>query len=69
MLSPRELPAESLPDRNWINEHFTFTHGFGLTLGPVAQATVQGQPVLYIKDIPPASQWEQDIDDSIDAQH
>jgi uncharacterized membrane protein (UPF0182 family) len=55
MLSPRELPAESLPDRNWINEHFTFTHGFGLTLGPVAQATSQGQPVLYIKDIPPAS--------------
>jgi uncharacterized protein len=55
MLSPRELPAESLPDRNWINEHFTFTHGFGLTLGPVAQATSQGQPVLYIKDIPPSS--------------
>jgi uncharacterized membrane protein (UPF0182 family) len=55
MLSPRELPAEGLPNRNWISEHFTFTHGFGLTLGPVDQATSQGQPVLYIKDIPPAS--------------
>src|SRR5262247_2333443 len=55
MLSPRELPSESLPDRNWINEHFAFTHGFGLTLGPVDQVTPVGQPVLYIKDIPPAS--------------
>jgi len=55
MLSPRELSSESLPNRNWINEHLTFTHGFGLTLGPVDQVTAQGQPVLYIKDIPPAS--------------
>lgn len=55
MLSPRELPSESLPNRNWINEHLTYTHGFGLTLGPVDQVTSQGQPVLYIKDIPPAS--------------
>jgi uncharacterized protein len=55
MLSPRELPSESLPTRNWINEHLTYTHGFGLTLGPVDQVTSQGQPVLYIKDIPPGS--------------
>ncbi len=55
MLSPRELSSESLPNRNWINEHLTFTHGFGLTLGPVDQVTSQGQPVLYVKDIPPAT--------------
>jgi uncharacterized protein len=55
MLSPRELSSTSLPTRNWINEHFTYTHGFGLTLGPVDQVTPQGQPVLYIKDLPPAS--------------
>src|SRR5215475_4485752 len=55
MLSPRELPSESLPNRDWINEHLTYTHGFGLTLGPVDQVTSQGQPVLYIKDIPPGS--------------
>jgi len=53
MLSPRELPPDS--NRNWINEHLTYTHGFGLALGPVDQVTAQGQPVLYIKDIPPAS--------------
>jgi hypothetical protein len=55
MLSPRELPADQLPNRNWINEHLTFTHGFGLTLGPVNQVRTDGQPVLFVKDIPPAT--------------
>jgi uncharacterized protein len=55
MLSPRELASSSLPNRNWINEHLTFTHGFGLTLGPVNQVTPEGLPVLFIKDIPPVS--------------
>ncbi len=53
MLSPRELSSASLPNRNWINEHLAFTHGFGLTLGPVDKATTEGLPVLYVKDIPP----------------
>jgi uncharacterized membrane protein (UPF0182 family) len=55
MLSARELASESLPNRNWINEHFTFTHGFGITLGPVNQGTPEGLPVLYVKDLPPNS--------------
>ncbi len=55
MISPRELSVASLPNRNWINEQLTFTHGFGLTLGPVNQITQQGLPVLFIKDLPPAS--------------
>jgi len=55
MISPRELAVTSLPNRNWINEQLTFTHGFGLTLGPVNQVTPQGLPVLFIKDLPPAS--------------
>ncbi len=58
MLSPRELAAESLPSRTWINEHFTFTHGYGLTLGPVNAATEEGLPVLFVKDIPPVSEVE-----------
>jgi len=55
MISPRELSVESLPNRNWINESLTFTHGFGLTLGPVNQVTPEGLPVLFIKDLPPVS--------------
>lgn len=55
MLSARELSTASLPNRNWINEHLSFTHGFGLTLGPVNQVTTEGLPVLFVKDIPPVT--------------
>jgi uncharacterized membrane protein (UPF0182 family) len=55
MLSPRELSSESIPTKNWINETLTFTHGYGLTLGPVTQVTPEGLPVLLVKDIPPVS--------------
>jgi uncharacterized protein len=55
MLSARELDSRSLPSRTWINERLTFTHGYGLTLGPVNEVTQQGLPVLFIKDLPPSS--------------
>ncbi len=55
MLSVRELESEKLPNRNWINERLIFTHGYGLTLGPVHQITPSGLPVLYIENIPPVS--------------
>jgi uncharacterized membrane protein (UPF0182 family) len=55
LLSPRELNSASLPTRNFINERLTFTHGMGLTLSPVNQVTDEGLPVLFIRDLPPAS--------------
>src|SRR5687767_569969 len=55
LLSPRELNTASLPTRTFINQHLTFTHGMGLTLGPVNEVTNEGLPVLYIKDLPPVS--------------
>jgi len=55
LLSPRELNPASLPTRTFINEHLTFTHGMGLTLGPVNQVTTEGLPVLFIRDLPPVS--------------
>ena len=55
LLSPRELNTASLPTRNFINERLTFTHGMGLTLGPVNQVSLEGLPVLFVKDLPPAS--------------
>jgi len=55
MLSPRELNSASLPTRTFINERLTFTHGMGLTLGPVNEVTEEGLPVLFVKDLPPAS--------------
>lgn len=55
LLSPRELNVGSLPTRTFINEHLTFTHGMGVTLSPVNQVTVEGLPVLFIRDLPPVS--------------
>jgi uncharacterized membrane protein (UPF0182 family) len=53
MLSPRELNSASLPNRTWVNERLTFTHGYGLTLGPVNQVTSEGLPVLMVRNLPP----------------
>jgi uncharacterized membrane protein (UPF0182 family) len=55
MLSARELNPRSLQSRTWINERLTFTHGYGLTLGPVNEVTREGLPVLFIKDLPLAA--------------
>lgn len=55
MLSPRELQSNSLPNRNWINEHLTFTHGYGIAAGPVNQVTPEGLPVLFVKNLPPVT--------------
>ncbi|MBF8288487.1 MAG: conserved rane protein of unknown function, partial [Candidatus Rokubacteria bacterium] len=53
MLSTREMSYQHLPSRVWINEHLTFTHGFGLVAGPVNRITPEGLPDLWVKDIPP----------------
>jgi uncharacterized protein len=55
MLSPRELSYADLPSRNWINERLIFTHGNGLTMGPVSRISREGLPEFFIKDIPPVS--------------
>ncbi|MGH7636828.1 MAG: UPF0182 family protein, partial [Gemmatimonadaceae bacterium] len=55
LLSPRELNTAALPTRTFINEHLTYTHGMGVTLGPSNQVTAEGLPVLWIKDLPPVS--------------
>ena len=53
MLSAREMSYAHLPSRVWINEHLTFTHGFGLVAGPVNRKSPEGLPDLWVKDIPP----------------
>ncbi|HEV8616291.1 MAG TPA: UPF0182 family protein [Methylomirabilota bacterium] len=53
MLSPRELSYAHLQSRIWINEHLTFTHGYGVVVGPVNRITAEGLPEFFVKDIPP----------------
>src|SRR5690606_23097147 len=39
MLAARELNSSRPPNRTWVNERLFYTHGYGLTLGPVNQVT------------------------------
>ncbi len=60
MLSGRELDATQLAqlttgDQSWVNQHITYTHGYGLVMTPVNEVQPGGQPSLMIKDFPPAS--------------
>jgi len=57
MLSARELNFDNFPQqgRSWVNEHFQYTHGYGLTMSPVNMVTEEGLPELFIQDIPPQS--------------
>ncbi|MEK7221931.1 MAG: UPF0182 family protein, partial [Nitrospirota bacterium] len=55
MLSPRELSYKNLTSRIWINEHFTYTHGYGVAMGPVNRISPEGLPEFFLQDIPPVS--------------
>ena len=63
MLSARELDSESLPNRTWPNERLTFTHGYGVALGPVNEVTREGLPVLFVGDLPPQSTVDLQVDE------
>jgi len=59
MLSPRELASGQLSEssRTWVNTHLVFTHGYGLTMSPVNEFNDEGLPNLFIKDLPPKSEY------------
>lgn len=57
-LAPREIDYKNLPGsaQNWINRHFTYTHGFGMVMVPASQAG--GSPMTwFIRGIPPESEY------------
>jgi uncharacterized protein len=55
LLSVRELNLEGLPPaaKRWQNLHLLYTHGYGVVMNPVNEATSEGQPVFWIRDLPP----------------
>ena len=55
MASVRELDFSKIADQaqTFINQYFTYTHGFGLCMSPVNEVTPEGLPEFFIKDIPP----------------
>jgi uncharacterized membrane protein (UPF0182 family) len=55
MFSAREVSQAEIPEggRTWQNTHLVYTHGFGAVASQVNSATVEGQPVFTLRDIPP----------------
>ena len=60
MLSPRELSR--VPQNRWVTQRLKYTHGYGLVMSPVNQVTDQGLPELFIKDIPPVSNIDLEVE-------
>ncbi len=55
LLSPRELAKENLPSQTWVNTRLMYTHGYGMVMNPVNSVNKEGQPDLFIENIPPVS--------------
>ena len=58
LLSARELDTSGLPvqAKNWVNLRLQYTHGYGVIAARANQGTPEGDPVLTLKNIPPAGQ-------------
>ena len=54
MLSARQLAYDRISD-SWVNRHLLYTHGYGVAMSPVAEITDRGQPIYWIKNLPPSS--------------
>ena len=64
MLSARELSYERIPQRakTWVNQRLKYTHGYGMVMSPVNRVTPDGLPELFIKNIPPQSQIDLEVE-------
>lgn len=48
----RELNIKGIPKRNWINDHFTYTHGYGAIMAAGTQTDANGSPVFTEAGLP-----------------
>ena len=57
MVSAREMELRNLAEQSqtFVNRHFKYTHGYGMTMAKVNEFTSEGLPDLLIRDIPPVS--------------
>ncbi|MDF4253534.1 UPF0182 family protein [Streptomyces sp. WMMB303] len=49
----REINTNGIPEKNWINEHFKYTHGFGMVAAKGTSVDKDGAPDFTEKDLPP----------------
>lgn len=48
----RELNLNGIPKNNWINDHFRYTHGYGVVAAKGTEADSEGRPVFTESDLP-----------------
>jgi uncharacterized membrane protein (UPF0182 family) len=55
VIAARELDLAGLPasQRNWVNDHTVYTHGFGVVAAYGNRSGQDGQPVFFEQNIPP----------------
>jgi uncharacterized protein len=52
MVAAREINVDQLPEKNWINQHLVYTHGYGIAMSTVNEFTAEGLPHLVVRDMP-----------------
>jgi len=52
VVAVRELNVEGNPNRNWINDHLVYTHGFGFVSAYGNAQETDGKPIFSMGDIP-----------------
>jgi len=53
----REININGITERNWINDHFKYTHGFGMVAGKGTSVAANGVPDFVEKDLPPEGEF------------
>ncbi|WP_189189427.1 UPF0182 family membrane protein [Streptomyces albiflavescens] len=48
----RELNLQGIPKNNWINDHFRYTHGYGVVAAKGTSADSEGRPVFTEYNLP-----------------
>ncbi|MCK8434596.1 UPF0182 family protein [Streptomyces sp. D2-8] len=48
----REINLAGIPKKNWINNHFRYTHGYGVVAAEGTSADAQGRPNFTESDLP-----------------
>ncbi|NMM99517.1 hypothetical protein G1C96_0094 [Bifidobacterium sp. DSM 109958] len=52
VIAAREINLDGNDNRNWVNDHTVYTHGYGVVAAYGNKVTADGQPEFFEKDIP-----------------
>ena len=52
VIAARELDLDGLDNRNWVNDHTVYTHGYGVVAAYGNKVTSDGQPMFFESGIP-----------------